>query len=106
MKISQKLRLIISAPVFLALLLLKPSGILGLALYLCLFLFLAEKMLRSAFLKIKAKNIINESFLMLIACLGAFILHEYQEAIEVIFLFSLGELLEERVNNGAHGYLP
>lgn len=96
MKISKKIRLAISAPVFLALLLLHPGGIVELLAYIVLFLFLSEEMLRNTIIKIKAKNIINESFLMLIACLGAFILGEYQEAIEVIFLFSLGELLEER----------
>ena len=41
-------------------------------------------------------SIFDENFLMVVASLGAFFMHEYLEAIAVLILFTIGELFEDR----------
>jgi len=48
------------------------------------------------------KEFFNESFLMVIATVGAFIIGEYQEACLVLILYHIGELLKNYVFNRAN----
>lgn len=55
----------------------------------------AYDVLFSAIMNIKNGKIFDENFLMVVASIGAFIIGEYFEAVAVMFLFGVGEMLED-----------
>ncbi len=59
------------------------------------YLLVSYKVLISAAINIAHKKIFDENFLMTIASIGAFIIQEYAEAICVMLLFGIGEILED-----------
>ena len=68
---------------------------LWLALYLIPYLIAGCETLKEAFENIIHKELFGEEFLMVIATIGAFAVGEYAEAVTVMILFMVGEMLEE-----------
>ena len=63
------------------------------------YIIVAYEMYIEAFNDFKEGEIFNEELLMILATLGAFYIHSYEEALMVILLFQLGEYLEELAVN-------
>ena len=59
------------------------------------YLISAYEILWNSLKNIRHGKIFDENFLMSIASIGAFIVGEYFEAVAVVFLFDIGEMLEE-----------
>lgn len=64
-------------------------------IYAVPFLIAGCDVLQEAFENIFHGEIFDENFLMLIACIGAFVIGEYAEASMVMILFKVGELFED-----------
>lgn len=100
-KLKKKLHMIlIAAAVFFALMIADKSGaapfIFGkklpsLLLYLVPFLLCGAEVLRKAALGIRNRQMLDESFLMTIASVGAFVTGEYEEAAAVMLFYQVGE---------------
>lgn len=67
---------------------------LTLALILLAYLLVAFSVIKEALVGLKEGSIFNESFLMFLASIGAFVLREYTEAFAVMWLYQLGELFQ------------
>ena len=63
------------------------------------YIIVAYEMYIEAFKDFKEGEIFNEELLMILATLGAFYIHSYEEALMVILLFQLGEYLENLAVN-------
>ena len=63
------------------------------------YIIVAYEMYIEAFNDFKEGEIFNEELLMILATLGAFYIHSYEEALMVILLFQLGEYLEKLAVN-------
>lgn len=63
------------------------------------YIIVAYEMYIEAFNDFKEGKIFNEELLMILATLGAFYIHSYEEALMVILLFQLGEYLENLAVN-------
>lgn len=63
------------------------------------YIIVAYEMYIEAFNDFKDGEIFNEELLMILATLGAFYIHSYEEALMVILLFQLGEYLEDLAVN-------
>lgn len=63
------------------------------------YIIVAYEMYIEAFNDFKEGKIFNEELLMILATLGAFYIHSYEEALMVIILFQLGEYLENLAVN-------
>ena len=63
------------------------------------YIIVAYEMYKEAFNDFKEGEIFNEELLMILATLGAFYIHSYEEALMVILLFQLGEYLENLAVN-------
>lgn len=63
------------------------------------YIIVAYEMYIEAFNDFKKGEIFNEELLMILATLGAFYIHSYEEALMVILLFQLGEYLEDLAVN-------
>ncbi len=63
------------------------------------YIIVAYEMYIEAFNDFKEGEIFNEELLMILATLGAFYIHSYEEALMVILLFQLGEYLEDLAVN-------
>lgn len=64
---------------------------LQLCLYLIPYLVVGYDILRKAFLSIKNRESFDENFLMAVATIGAIALGEYQEGVEVMLFYQIGE---------------
>lgn len=88
-------QIIVSAVLFLiSLLILK--GIPQLIVYIAAYLTVGFTVWKEAFESIGKGLWFDENFLMAIASLGAFFIGEYPEAVAVILLYEIGELLQDR----------
>lgn len=63
------------------------------------YIIVAYEMYIEAFNDFKDGEIFNEELLMILATLGAFYIHSYEEALMVVLLFQLGEYLEDLAVN-------
>lgn len=63
------------------------------------YIIVAYEMYIEAFNDFKKGEIFNEELLMILATLGAFYIHSFEEALMVILLFQLGEYLEDLAVN-------
>ncbi len=61
------------------------------ALYMVPYLIIGHDILRKAFLSIKNRTAFDENFLMAAATVGAVALGEYQEGVEVMLFYQIGE---------------
>ena len=72
------------------------ESIVGLILYILCYILISYNVLLSAFFNIIRGKMLDETFLMSIASIGAFIIGEYTEAVAVMLLYNIGELLQNR----------
>ncbi|MBR7172533.1 MAG: cadmium-translocating P-type ATPase [Clostridia bacterium] len=89
---------IIKISISIALLLLAvlvPAKWFKITLFVLDYLLVSHKVLIKAAKNISHGKVFDENFLMGIASLGAFVIGEYVEAISVMILFSIGEILED-----------
>lgn len=63
------------------------------------YIIVAYEMYIEAFNDFKKGEIFNEELLMILATLGAFYIHSFEEALMVVLLFQLGEYLEDLAIN-------
>jgi Cd2+/Zn2+-exporting ATPase len=91
------IRIIIATLAVIALEIFKPAGIVGLILYVAVYLVIGYDVLIKAFKGIKNKQPFDENLLMAIATLGAIALalyersNDYREAIAVMLFYQIGE---------------
>jgi cadmium-exporting ATPase len=64
-------------------------------MYIIIFLIIAYDIIWNAVLNIKKGQFLDENFLMSFAAIAAFILGQYDEAIEVMLFYQLGELFQD-----------
>ncbi|BCN32976.1 heavy metal translocating P-type ATPase [Anaeromicropila herbilytica] len=67
----------------------------GIIIILLGFLILGYDVLLESFHGLRNKELFDENFLMLIAAVGAFFIGDYAEGISVMFLFQIGEFLQD-----------
>ena len=67
-----------------------------LAFYIVAFLFIGSDIVLKAIRNIFAGRVFDENFLMSIATVGAFCVGEYWEAVAVMFLYKIGQYLENK----------
>ncbi|MGN0843770.1 MAG: heavy metal translocating P-type ATPase [Kiritimatiellia bacterium] len=65
------------------------------ALFLVAFLIAGSDIILAALANIAKGNVFNENLLMTLSAIGAFLLREYPEGVAVLFLFRIGEMMEE-----------
>lgn len=87
-------RILISFVLTLALHLIHLEGPVLFFLYLIPYLIIGYDVLRGAFLGIIQGQVFDENFLMAIATVGAMILGQYAEGVEVMLFFQVGELFQ------------
>ena len=63
--------------------------------FLLLYLYIGWDILKKSFKNIINGNVFDENFLMSIATIGAFLLGEYHEALEVMIFYRVGELFQD-----------
>ncbi|MDF9838257.1 MULTISPECIES: heavy metal translocating P-type ATPase [unclassified Breznakia] len=68
-------------------------------LYMIPYLFIGYKVLWKSVRNIMKGEIFDENFLMSIATIGAFVVGSYEEAVEVMLFYSIGELLQSYAVN-------
>ena len=93
------IRIIITAVLFFALLVLGYVGIIekipyNIVLYLIPYAIIGYDIFLKAFHNIKGGDIFDENLLMLIATIAAFAIGEYTEGLAVMFLYQIGELFQ------------
>ncbi|EJP19648.1 cadmium-exporting ATPase [Peptostreptococcaceae bacterium AS15] len=64
-------------------------------MYIIIFLIIAYDIIWNAVLNIKKGQFLDENFLMSFAAIAAFILGQYDEAIEVMLFYQVGELFQD-----------
>ena len=64
-------------------------------IYVLTYLLVSYKVLYKAARNILHGKVFDETFLMTLASLGAFIIGEYTEAVSVMLLYEVGEILED-----------
>lgn len=74
-------------------------NVLGLILYIILYLILGYGVLAATVKNLRGGNFFDENFLMTVATIGAFILGEYSEAVGVVLFFKTGEIFENYAVN-------
>jgi len=87
-------KIIISALLFAAALLIPSEGTVKIALYIAAYLAAGYEVLWSAGKNILHGEIFDESFLMSVASLGAICIGEYPEAVAVMLFYAVGELFQ------------
>lgn len=75
------------------------SETIKLILIVVAYIIVAYEMYIEAFNDFKEGEIFNEELLMILATLGAFYIHSFEEALMVVLLFQLGEYLEDLAVN-------
>lgn len=97
MSIKQKrvlVRIIISALIFAIAFILPFADSISNILIILAYLLIGYDILRKAFLGIIGGNVLDENFLMSLATAGAIILGHYEEAVEVMLFYQVGELFQ------------
>lgn len=95
-------RITVSLLLFLILLILDKTGILGmylpwyatLILYLIPYVIIGYDIIRKAFLNIKNGQVFDENFLMVTATVAGFAIGEYSEALAVMIFYQIGEFFQ------------
>ena len=68
----------------------------SLILFIVCYALISYNVLLSAFFNIIHGKMLDETFLMSIASIGAFVIGEYTEAVAVMLLYNIGEILQNR----------
>ena len=72
-----------------------PVGWFKIALFVVDYLFISYRVLISAGRNISHGKVFDENFLMTVASIGAFVIGEYIEAVAVMWLYTIGTILED-----------
>ncbi len=72
----------------------KMNKIVLVTLFICSYLIVGYPILKKAFKNIIKGKVIDESFLMTIATIGAFLIGEYAEGVAVMLFYQVGELFQ------------
>lgn len=96
---KENVYLLLGVIIFLAVSVVKPTGILEISLYGVSYLLIGGKVLLTALRNITHGEIFDENFLMTIATVGAFAIGEYPEAIAVMLFYEIGELFQSYAVN-------
>ncbi|MDF2685752.1 MAG: cadA [Clostridia bacterium] len=92
---KQLLRINAGGLILIAAILIKTDNdLLQLALYLIAYLIVGSDVVFNAIKDVLHGQLFNESFLMSIATIGAFIIHEYPEGVAVMLFYQVGELFQ------------
>lgn len=89
-------RIILTIILFLFSTFLIQNPLLKISLNLCAYLIIGYDIIKEAIENLFKKELFDENFLMTIATLGALLIGEQKEAIMVMLLFQIGEMLENR----------
>ena len=93
---SEKVRVIISFILFLIALTYRFDNVwINNTLYIISYLLVGLEVLKNACLNIIKGKILDESFLMSVATLGAFLIGEFPEAVAVMMFYQVGELFQD-----------
>ena len=92
----KKIRIVIAFVIFVVALITKPDGILRLVVFLAAYLVAGGDVLLNAAKHILKGQPFDENFLMGIATIGAIAIGEYPEAVMVMLLYQIGEMLQDR----------
>ncbi|MGI6200824.1 MAG: heavy metal translocating P-type ATPase, partial [Christensenellales bacterium] len=87
-------RILVSAALFVAALIIPSEGILRLAIFLVPYGLIGWDVLWRAIRNIARGQVFDENFLMALATVGALCLGEYPEAIAVMLFYQVGELFQ------------
>ena len=88
-------KIILSILLLIFALLISSEGITPLIIFLVPYLIIGGNVLWRAIKNLFVGQLLNESFLMSIATVGAFIIGEYPEGVAVMLFYSIGELFED-----------
>ncbi|NLM22329.1 MAG: cadmium-translocating P-type ATPase [Peptococcaceae bacterium] len=91
---KQELNLIVGFILFVAALCFQPTGHLELLLFLASYFLIGWDVIVKALRLTKSGHFFDENFLMFIATAGAIAIREFPEAVAVMLLFKIGELLQ------------
>lgn len=72
------------------------NHIINLLWFIAAFLPVGIPVIKEGWESIRQRDIFNEFTLMIVACIGAFCIGEYPEAVGVMLFYSLGEMLQDR----------
>lgn len=75
---------------------------LGFAIVILAYLIVSIKVIKKSFCHLMEGQIFDENFLMLVATLGAFITKQYLEAISVMIIYEIGEMLQDKAVDDSH----
>lgn len=91
----QYLKITIAIVLFIGAILLKPTGLSKILIFLTAYLIAGGDVLLKAIKHIIKGKIFDENLLMTIATIGAFAIGEYPEAVMVMVLYQIGEALQD-----------
>lgn len=92
---KERKKLIIVSVIFVIFLFKDTNEIIDFLKFFLLYLYIGWDILKKSFKNIMNGNVFDENFLMSIATIGAFLLGEYHEAIEVMIFYRVGELFQD-----------
>ncbi len=76
-----------------------PKNELYFIILLLLYFVLSYDIWLAVFKNIKTLKFMDEKFLMIVATVGAFAIHEYPEAVAVVLFYQIGEFLSDKATN-------
>ncbi|MGK0551424.1 heavy metal translocating P-type ATPase [Enterococcus faecalis] len=88
---NQFVRIVLALFVFLALIMIKPTGNIAFITYLLLYVFIGYDIVKRAVMNCLRGEVFDENFLMAVATIGAFFIGEYPEAVAVMLFYQVGE---------------
>lgn len=88
-------KLVISIVIFVTATILHPTGLNRLLIYFSAYLIAGGDVVLKAIKHILKGKVFDENFLMVLATVGALAIGEYPEAVMVIFLYQIGEMLQD-----------
>jgi len=88
---NQLVRIVLALFVFLALIMIKPTGNIAFITYLLLYVFIGYDIVKRAVMNCLRGEVFDENFLMAVATIGAFFIGEYPEAVAVMLFYQVGE---------------
>ena len=92
---KERKKLIIVSIIFVIFLFTDTNEIIDFLKFFLLYLYIGWDILKKSFKNIMNGSVFDENFLMSIATIGAFLLGEYHEAIEVMIFYRVGELFQD-----------
>ena len=91
---AELIKLGLGGTLFLAAILLKPSGVLRFAWYFASYILVGGEVILSAVKNILKGEVFDENFLMSIATVGAFAIGEFPEGVAVMLFYQIGEFFQ------------